>query len=1106
MISRLAASKIDTSLLHSSRNLGNNKFSQGTLSRAIALQKDEINFQEGREVRDKASQEGDNSDLDIFNSALKQDILYNAEKTASKMALGSGLKRSVETNTDGTPIMKKRRKLGSVRIGRKINKYIPWEGFSSANESELSSKESLSENHSIGTQTDSESEEETENEIIKSSMENEKPDFSSDDDDNIIESDSKQRSCAFKAWAAEQINEALGFSTIIENDDHEEPKDKVYKNIRPREPEQDPLPPELQVVGQHSTRKAFSVHVERPQNIQETRLGLPVVAEEQKIMESIYNNQTVVIWGPTGSGKTTQVPQFLFEAGFGDPGSSTPGMIGITQPRRVAAVSMAKRVGDELGSASSKVAYQIRFEGSVNNMTAIKFMTDGILVREIANDFALLGYSVIIIDEAHERSVNTDILIGMISRIVDLRASMSKEDENIKPLKLIIMSATLRIADFMNNQTLFRSGPPPLLQVEGRQYPVSIHFARITQRDYMEEAFRKISKGHKKLPPGAMLVFLTGQNEITALAKRLRETFANYQGAVKSNAKVRIAAAEAPLEVEDLDLGDLKSEDGKTEDWADDMNSEFEEGDEQAFGLGENIPPSSHIHVLPLYSQLQTKDQLLVFEAPPENSRLIVLATNVAETSLTIPGIRYVFDCGRAKNKKFDRTTGIQSFEIGWISKASASQRAGRAGRTGPGHCYRLYSSAVYERDFLEHAEPEILRMPVEGVVLQLKSMDLQNVVNFPFPTPPDRQSLVKAEKLLTYLGAISDDGKITAIGRELSIYPLSPRLSKMLLIGHQHGCIPYTIALVAGLAVENIFIPENQLDVSSERDDSNAIYGNADRIADVARERRKKAYHQAQDIFSQSSTTSDALRTLTAICAYAYAPEPVSFCDQMFLNPKSLKEAALLRQQLSSIVHTNHPVLVPMYLPRLPPPSAIQLKALQQILAAAFIDQIAIRADLSPWPPDLPRKPSRSIDVPYFPLFRSHTGRTQDLIDIAVFIHPFSVLTRTSPKELPQYIIYSNLQRGTPATIEGSKPTKTRLHALASISGKQIAALAKGTPLLRYGKPIGHIMEEGGKRQCWVIPELVGEKGREGWPLPAVKVLQRKDAKDGWIVEKVMG
>lgn len=1106
LLRKLAVSKIDTSQLYSSRDLGSNNIARSGISAQDSrLQKDECDPQRYFEVCDKASQESDD-DSNFVTSAplLGQSFPNNEGNEVSKVVLGSGLKRSAEVDADGAPIMKARRKLGSIGKIHKIDKDLPWEGFSSANVSELSSDDSLSDSKFMGERIGTKIGNVAVKELMRTEKLDESPEVSCEDNDGSNSVDREQRSCAFKAWATQQIHEALGFpSSATENTGPNEPDFKSYQNIRLREAEQDPLPLELQVVSQYPTRKAFSVQVERSQTIQESRLGLPVVAEEQKIMEAIYNNSTVIIWGATGSGKTTQIPQFLFEAGFGDPNSSTPGMIGVTQPRRVAAISMAKRVGEELGNAFDKVAYQIRFEGSVSNKTAIKFMTDGILVREIANDFALLKYSVIIIDEAHERSVNTDILIGMVSRIVDLRASMSKEDEQTKPLKLIIMSATLRIADFVKNPTLFRSGPPPLLQAEGRQYPVTIHFARRTQRDYLEEVFQKVSKGHKKLPPGAMLVFLTGQNEITALSKRLRETLDNHQGALKSNLKVHIAAAEAPLEAEDLNLGNLNPEDGEIEDHANSTDSEFEEGDDQAFETGESSPPSSHALILPLYSQLQTKEQLLVFEPPPENSRLIVLATNVAETSLTIPGIRYVFDCGRAKNKKYDQRTGVQSFEVGWISKASASQRAGRAGRTGPGHCYRLFSSAVYERDFVEHAEPEILRMPVEGVVLQLKSMDLQHVINFPFPTPPDRQSLAKAEKLLMYLGAISEEGKITLIGRELSLYPLSPRLSKMLLIGHQHGCIPYTIALVAALAVQNIFIPENQLDLPSESDNSYAIRSNADRITDSSREQRRKEHSRAHNLFSKNSTSSDALKALTAICAYAYNSEPSSFCHQMFLNPTAMKEAASLRQQLSTIVHTNYPDLIPTYVSRLPLPSSIQLKALQQILAAAFIDQVVIRADLSPWPPELPRKPSRSIDVPYFPLFRSHAEKSQDLIDIAAFIHPSSVLAHTSPKELPHYIVYSHLQRGTPATIEGSKTPKTRLHALTSISGKQITALAKGTPLLRYGKPIGKIIEEGSKRRCWVVPELVGEKGRDGWPLPAVNVLQRKDAKDGWIIER---
>lgn len=1017
----------------------------------------------------------------------------------SKLILGSGLKRPLDVGPDGNPIITKRQRTNKPYV--QVDDESSWDGFSSDTEPVASHDSDMSSSVSQETQTDSDMDEST----SETSSSTEEVVGYQDAENEAMNLKRQERSSIFKAWASQQFNEAMGFtrSTNSASFQTDPPKDEKPK-VKPRVLEQDPLPPELRPTANVTNRKVFSVPVSRSAETQAARLELPIVAEELKIMEAVYINPTTVIWGATGSGKTTQVPQFLYEAGFGDPASPNPGMIGITQPRRVAAVSMAKRVSEELGGVPGKVSYQIRFESSVNEKTAIKFMTDGILIREIASDFALLKYSVIIIDEAHERSTDTDILIGMVSRIVDLRASMSRDDPKIRPLKMVIMSATLRISDFLENKNLFRSGTPPLLQAEGRQYPVTTHFARRTQRDYLEEMFWKICRGHKKLPSGGILVFLTGQNEITSLARRLKGVFVHSQGTKDHGSRVRIGAAEAPLEAEDLDIGE---DDPNAARFQDETTSDDEgmEAEDREFDIKGSLPSSSQIHVLPLYSQLQTKDQLKVFEPPPEGSRLIVLATNVAETSLTIPGIKYVFDCGRAKEKRYDQTSGVQSFEIGWISKASASQRAGRAGRTGPGHCYRLYSSAVYERDFEEHAEPEILKMPAEGVVLQLKSMDLQHIVNFPFPTPPDRQSLAQAEKLLTNLGAISGHGKITPIGRDLSIYPLSPRFSKILLIGHQQNCVLYTIAMVAALAVPDLFIPENQLDLHSPAQDSETIYTHVDQQADEAREQRRKAYNHAHHLFSRNSHTSDALKALTALCAYAYAPNPTQFCTQYFLRPKALHEASRLRAQLSSIVRTNRPALLGPYNPRLPEPSKTQLKALQQILAAGFIDQLAIRADLSPYPPALERKPSRAINVPYFPLIPVHQGRTDDLVDIAVYVHPSSVLAHLPVKELPQYIVYSHLQRGTPATVEESKKMKTRMHALGSATGNEVAALARGTPLLEYGKPIGKVLELGsGKRECWVRVEIRGVVGREGWGLGAKRVVQVRKGGE-WVVEKVL-
>lgn len=1116
LIKKLASTQVDTSLLRSSRDLGVSRESKrGLLSRALREQKAGINVQLNTKILfDDRDMSDDDGGSGSSNSSMKGKALKKATEQRPKLAVGSGLKRSLETDVDGKPVIEKRRRLKKL-MPRSTHQAEPsWQGFSSASDSDATSRSSVLETNSIEPET--ESEVDLDDSLVESSTDEEENDQGSNETgDAERQTTRKERSTAFKAWATQQINEAIGFTpAATANSTLGDLREAQKYLIVPREPEHDPLPPELEISSNVPDRKAFSVQVERSSEIQEARLGLPVVTEEQKIMEAIYNNPVVVIWGATGSGKTTQVPQFLFEAGFGSSDSPNPGMIGVTQPRRVAAVSMAKRVSEELGSMPGKVSYQIRFESSASKKTAIKYMTDGILIREIGTDFALLKYSAIIIDEAHERGTNTDILIGMVSRIVDLRESMRKEDPGIMPLKLVIMSATLRISDFLENPNLFRRGPPPLIQAEGRQFPVIIHFVRRTQRDYTEEAFMKISKGHKKLPPGGMLVFLTGQNEITALSKRLNDTFPTTHESQAPIQRAHIAAIDAPLENEDLDLGEAHSDYDQIGNGSEDNVDEFDSEEDKEFEVPDmehSSPASSQIHVLPLYSQLQTKDQLRVFSPPPDNARLIVLATNVAETSLTIPGIRYVFDCGRAKDKKYDRLTGVQNFEIGWISKASASQRAGRAGRTGPGHCYRLYSSAVYERDFPEHAEPEILRMPVEGVVLQLKSMDLQHVVNFPFPTPPDRQTLAKAEKLLTYLGAISSTGKITRIGRELSIYPLSPRFSKMLLIGHQHNCMPYTIALVAALAVSDIFIPENQLDLSPLLP-SSINTTPEDRQADASRAKRKKDYTQASNLFSRNSPHSDALKILTALCAYAYAPLPSDFCNQFFLRPKALLEASHLRQQFHNIVRSNHPNLLPgVYNPKLPGPSTKQLKALTQIVAAAFVDQVAVRYDAAPSPPEVPRKPTRAIDVPYLPLFPAHVGKAEDLIDMAVFIHPSSVLSSIPPASLPTYLVYSHLQRNTPSTINGTKRPRTRMHALAAVTAKQLFALARGTPLVRYGKPIGKILkEEGKRRECWVVPELVGVGGGEGisgaWPLPAVKVVQIRGGRGDWDVESVIG
>lgn len=1118
LIEKLAEKRTDTSLYASSSKLGQGKETKRERmgralrekARGLDIEGDneEILFQR-RVVKDDIESESENEEVPVA-APIVEDAAPIAKPVPTISSVGSGLKRPLEVDDTGKPVIQKRQKRGGIKSKLSFKAELKtstapitepaWTGFSESEDSEDEDEDTS--NSDMDTNADDSSGEDLEERSLRSDdLEGSNEESEDDSEISSEESESeddptvkKERSSAFKSWANQQRNEAMGF----------EPSNTVQlatetpkpENFKPRPLESDPLPAELQPTN-NIARKAFAVAFNRPAEIQEARMQLPVVGEEQKIMEAIHDNSTVVIYGATGSGKTTQVPQFLYEAGYGSPDSPTPGMIGVTQPRRVAAVSMAKRVGDELGDHGDRVAYQIRFEGTVSPKTAIKFMTDGVLLREVAQDIALRKYSAIVIDEAHERSVNTDILIGMMSRVVRLRDEMALEDPSIKPLKLIIMSATLRITDFTENKTLF-SKPPPVVQAEGRQFTVTNHFARQTHHDYVEDLFKKISKGHKKLPPGGFLVFLTGQNEIAHLSKKLKEAF--RIGTTASGPQVRISGQDAPAEAEDVDFGGVMEDESDS-----DESVEVDVNDDDDFEVGEAEEAGpAKMHVLPLYSLLPTREQLRVFEPPPDGSRLVILATNVAETSLTIPGIRYVFDCGRSKERKYDDKTGVQSFEIGWISKASANQRAGRAGRTAPGHCYRMYSSAVYERDFREFAEPEILRMPIEGVVLQLKAMNLQHVVNFPFPTPPDRASLAASEKLLTYLTAISPTGQITKVGTTMSIFPLSPRFARILLIGHLHDCLPYTIALVAGLSAADIFIPENQAIPAIAPKDEEYHFTQADRLEEDARNSIRRKFNSVQKAFCSLDDRSDAIKLLQVVGEFAHDPTE-AWCKAHFVRYKVLKEILQLRKQITELLRTNIPAFANLkFVDKLDPPSMKQVKALKQMVAAGFIDHVAIRADLAPIPPPVGRKPTRAIEVQYLTLFPSHNRHDEE--DKAVYIHPSSPLAHLAPKECPEYVVYSYLQRAAPSAETPERVPRARMHALTDISGGQLAALAKGTPLVHYGKPIkeGKQLDKLGlEKECWVVPYLRAEGRNDlGWPLPARKVVQKKIPGKGWVVE----
>lgn len=933
------------------------------------------------------------------------------------------------------------------------------------------------------------------------------------------------------------------------------------------------------------------VLVSRPKEIEEVRGKLPIIGLEQDIMEAVTYNDVVVLCGETGCGKTTQVPQFLLEAGYGCKDfPEKMGTIGVTQPRRVAAVSTAQRVAAELGtSLGQQVGYQVRYDKKVGGATAIKFMTDGILLREIQEDFLLTKYSVLLLDEAHERSLNTDLLIGLLSRVVPLRRKMWEErkqgkrassDPLVYPLKLIIMSATLRTEDFVKNQKLFPT-PPPIVEVPTRQFPVVVHFSRRTELDdYVGAAYRKVCRIHRELPPGGILVFVTGQREVEYLCRRIREHFAGKKGErvekeERGSASNRLADDDPDGQAEEVDdpfgadhveaSGPARGRGGRTngeDDYLDmneedDLDADGEESDDDevvmlggdafteeeikaaerrfeeqycleiprgqtteaevapgqvlstAEACGTSQPSTGFpqgyapVHVLPLYAMLPANLQSRVFGTVPEGHRLVVVATNVAETSLTIPGIRYVVDAGRSKQKLLENSGGgLARFEVRWISKASAEQRAGRAGRTGPGHCYRLYSSAHFNDTFPLHSPPEIVNTPLEGVVLMMKNMGVDKVANFPFPSPPELASLKAAEQCLQHIGALKEDsGQLTAIGRAMARLPISPRHARMLLdvvdqCGRERSStdlvrpsitsefarsrarlsLPWAIALAAALSVESPFIHvENLRKEEEDRGEGSAVAGPSGFSEEEKQALRKRhdAAHAAHHRLSCAD--SDAISVLNAFSSFLAAGEQDDFCQRNFLHSRNLKEMAELTRQLSRTLRQqgytdNHAGgTLGEYLQdeqeliaslRLAPSSEVQA-ILRRAAAAGWADQVSRRMRSAAYVQKLMSEDGR----------KKHAIRYQGCcLDEEVYLHPGSQLYRGAP----EYVVYTQLIRG------AKRPYMAGVTAIdpqwLTLSGSPLCRLSAPLedPPPFYKKDIDQVM-------CW----YQGIYGPHQWSLP---------------------
>ncbi|KAJ5468878.1 hypothetical protein N7475_006630 [Penicillium sp. IBT 31633x] len=544
-------------------------------------------------------------------------------------------------------------------------------------------------------------------------------------------------------------------------------------------------------------------------SILKTRRDLPVHTQRDEFLQLYQQSQILVFVGETGSGKTTQIPQFVL---YDDLPQTQGKMVACTQPRRVAAMSVAQRVAAEMDvKLGEEVGYSIRFEDMTGPKTIMKYMTDGMLLREAMNDHNLSRYSTIMLDEAHERTMATDILMGLLKEVVVRRPD----------LKIIIMSATLDAQKF---QRYFMDAP--LLAVPGRTHPVEIFYTPEPEQDYVEAAVRTVLQIHATEPEGDILLFLTGEEEIEDAARKI--------------------ALEGDEMVREADAGPIK--------------------------------------VYPLYGSLPPHMQQRIFDPAPSPrrpggrpGRKVIVSTNIAETSLTIDGIVYVVDPGFSKQKIYNPRIRVESLLVSPISKASAQQRAGRAGRTRPGKCFRLYTEGAFKKELIESTYPEILRSNLSSTVLELKKLGVDDLVHFDLMDPPAPETLMRALEELNYLACLDDDGNLTPLGRLASEFPLDPALAVMLISSPEFYCSNEILSITALLSVPQVFVrPAAQ---------------------------RKRA-DEMKNLFAHPD--GDHLTMLNVYHAYRSDDAQMNakqWCHDHFLSLRSLQSADNVRSQLLRIM-----------------------------------------------------------------------------------------------------------------------------------------------------------------------------------------------------------
>ncbi|KIV91885.1 hypothetical protein PV10_06376 [Exophiala mesophila] len=643
---------------------------------------------------------------------------------------------------------------------------------------------------------------------------------------------------------------------------------------------------------------------QRAQELVSTRQRLPIYSHADAIRHKLRIHNVLLLVGETGSGKSTQIPQFLINEPWCQrktktkSGIAVGGCIAITQPRRVAAISLARRVAEEMGtplgnsSPASQVGYSVRFENSTSPSTRIKFLTEGMLLQEMLRDPWLKEYSAVVVDEVHERGVNVDLVLGFLQRMQNVK---KKDDGRAGvPMKVVVMSATAdmdMIKDFFSADPK-DSGPSPSpgepgtktadkdqtrskpstssfistsLHIKGRQHPVTINYTPTPVPDILDAAYQRIVHIHTSCPlPGDILVFLTGQETVESLLQLLT----SYSNTIASDPS-----------------------------------------------LSRSLPK---LLLLPLYAALPSHLQQRVFTATPKFTRKIILSTNIAETSITVPGIRHVVDTGKAKQRLFRPSLNLDTLLTVPISRSSANQRSGRAGRDAPGTAWRLYTESDFWK-LSQDTQPEILRCDLSQLALTLKSHGVEQINTFPFLTEPPKRALERALVHLLQLSALDpSNGSITELGRQMSALPLPANLARVFLASArpEYSCIEEIIDIVSALSVENIFLNIQHSHVKSTENKSVGVDGHAHVNVNANTNANANAngdHDSDSDSGDNTATTlrrqlyrreGDHLTLLAAMQAYtAEAADRKRWCSERYISHRAMSGAMDVRKQLTAIM-----------------------------------------------------------------------------------------------------------------------------------------------------------------------------------------------------------